>query len=782
MTIPLRQSTASQEIPLGYLLDSTDGDSEETGLTIANTDIKLWKHGATTLANKNSGGATHISNGIYYCVLDATDTATLGGMIVYVHVAGALAIKVDCEVMTANRYDSLVAGTDTLEVDVTLLDGDSQSATDLSDFVDTGYDPSTHKVQGVVLTDTTTTNTDMVGTDNAALAATALTDVMWTDAKAGALTDWINGGRLDLILDIIAADTTTDIPAILNNADYGLAHLLRSTTPTNTLDVAATGEAGLDFANIKDATGAHTLTNITVPVTTAVTNEVSADAVKISGDTTAANNLESQYDTTGLAGDTFPATQAQIGNISSGTAATNTTADSATVTTGSETNTYADTAALDGTSHVLSAVGNVIDFYYEFDVGANGVPSGVLWEGYAASQGDTYAIYAWNWTGTPAWEQIGTKSGVNGTSIVAEAYSLTTAHVGTGADDGKVRVRIQSSDGTAYGTDRILCSFATVYRSAGYSDGAIWVDTNNGSAGTVDYVNGTSDNPCSTWAAAKTLSASLGIKKFNIVNGSSVTMDASCDNFTFVGYDYTLALGGQSFENAHIYEAHVSGTGTAGSGAIHFHTCCVGAVSLGKSHFHNCGFDNTVTATAATTYIFDNCFNSADGSAAPVFDFGAAVGNTHVGGRNWHGGVEIANLGATGTDVFSITGAGSLIIASTCSAGTIKVAGLFTITDNVGGGFSGTLTEDARYDAGQINDEVADILKTDTTAEMSAGAPPASPTIEQMINYLYRLFRNKSLTTSSLLTIRNDADTADLFKSTISDDNVTFTKEEYVTG
>jgi len=36
-----------------------------------------------------------------------------------------------------------------------------------------------------------------------------------TVARMGALTDWINGGRLDLILDIIAADTTTDIPALL---------------------------------------------------------------------------------------------------------------------------------------------------------------------------------------------------------------------------------------------------------------------------------------------------------------------------------------------------------------------------------------------------------------------------------------------------------------------------------------------------------------------------------------------------------------------------------------
>ncbi len=50
--------------------------------------------------------------------------------------------------------------------------------------------------------------------------------------------------------------------------------LVRSTTPANTLDVSATGEAGLDFANIKAATGATTLTNITVPTVTSITNDV----------------------------------------------------------------------------------------------------------------------------------------------------------------------------------------------------------------------------------------------------------------------------------------------------------------------------------------------------------------------------------------------------------------------------------------------------------------------------------------------------------------------------
>ena len=106
--IPLKQNTAGQEIPLGPFVDSTDGNTEETGLTIANTDIKLWKFGATTLANKNSGGATHISNGIYYCVLDATDTNTLGTMQVSVHVTGSLYVWVDCLIMTAEAYETFI--------------------------------------------------------------------------------------------------------------------------------------------------------------------------------------------------------------------------------------------------------------------------------------------------------------------------------------------------------------------------------------------------------------------------------------------------------------------------------------------------------------------------------------------------------------------------------------------------------------------------------------------------------------------------------------------------
>lgn len=124
----LRQSTASQEILLGPFLDPADGDTVVTSLTIANTDIKLFKAGASAQASKNSGGATHDANGMYVATLDATDTNTVGNLEVNVHVAGALAIKREYTVLTAAVYDALIAGSSTLDVGLTTAVADSVPA------------------------------------------------------------------------------------------------------------------------------------------------------------------------------------------------------------------------------------------------------------------------------------------------------------------------------------------------------------------------------------------------------------------------------------------------------------------------------------------------------------------------------------------------------------------------------------------------------------------------------------------------------------------------------
>jgi hypothetical protein len=72
---------------------------------------------------------------------------------------------------------------------------------------------------------------------------------------------------------------TGDAYAIVNSATFGNAKLVRSTTPANTLDVSATGEAGLDWANMGGKTTTNNLTNTTVhlvDLVTTVTNNPNA--------------------------------------------------------------------------------------------------------------------------------------------------------------------------------------------------------------------------------------------------------------------------------------------------------------------------------------------------------------------------------------------------------------------------------------------------------------------------------------------------------------------------
>jgi hypothetical protein len=104
----LKQATAAQSRAIGPFLDDTDFKTAETGLTIANTDIKLVVNGGAS-ANKNSGGGTHRINGVYGVTFDATDTATVGEMEVSVVVAGALPVFDKFFVVEEAVYDQLFA-------------------------------------------------------------------------------------------------------------------------------------------------------------------------------------------------------------------------------------------------------------------------------------------------------------------------------------------------------------------------------------------------------------------------------------------------------------------------------------------------------------------------------------------------------------------------------------------------------------------------------------------------------------------------------------------------
>ena len=584
----LKQSTAGQEIPLGYFLDNSDGDSEELALSIANTDIKIWKTGATTLANKNSGGATHISNGVYYATLDATDSNTLGPMAIFVHVTGALTVRLECLVLPANVYDSLVAGTDNLDVNTMQWLGTSCAAPSVAGVPEVDI---TH-VSGSVQDISTETKQDVI----------------------------------DGVVDTIVGHTVE-----IGTAGAGLTNI---NLPNQTMDITGniTGNLSGSVGSVTGAVGSVT------GAVGSVTSEVTADAIKISGSTTAADTLQSQYDGTGLTGDTYPATQSQLSGIANVGSAVKTSATSGTtVTTGTETLTYTSTMALDGTRHEIDDDAGTIEMYYEFDVGS-GIPSNATLTGYLSGSNDSLDVYGYDWVAT-SWVQIGTLSGENNTIDKIYAWDLFTSMVGTGANLGVVRIRFNDAGLTSatFAVDQVFCSFSQ--GSSSYDNGAVWIDTNASNTNTVAGIDGVSTNPVSTVAAANTLAAALNLHKFEVAPNSSITLAASQQNESFSGDAWTLALGGQDIAGTVFRGATVSGVAT-GATPPHFEHCRLGTVTLPPCRINGTtGFTGTLTVGSAGDFFIIQCASLIAGAGSPTIDCGAGIGPSNFNVRDWSGGV-----------------------------------------------------------------------------------------------------------------------------------------------
>ena len=114
----LKQSTAI-EVKVGVFVDSTDGVTAETALTITSSEVLLAKGAGDWTAKTEATSLVHESNGWYRCLLDTTDTNTVGTLMLQIAESGALPVWHEYTVIPANVYDSLIGGSDTLDVQVT---------------------------------------------------------------------------------------------------------------------------------------------------------------------------------------------------------------------------------------------------------------------------------------------------------------------------------------------------------------------------------------------------------------------------------------------------------------------------------------------------------------------------------------------------------------------------------------------------------------------------------------------------------------------------------------
>lgn len=466
-----------------------------------------------------------------------------------------------------------------------------------------------------------------------------------------------------------------------------------------------------DFATNYNTTRNAWATNVQDQVGT---GNLTADLIAISGDTTAANNLELMYDGTGYTDPTGPSSRAQVdGTTASAGGSVNIAASedntAGAIDPGSTTKvwatvsgTFANTEAINGTQHDFTDTGDDISHVYGFQVGGGRTATAIDIIANVDGNTDEMQIEVWDHVGGD-WEVIGTIDGSGGTSYVAVEAALLLKHTGTaGAEIGKVYIQLDTNSTTPsdLSVEQILVSAVNIGQTAGYQNGAIWVDTNDGTTGTESFVNGTSDNPCKTWADAQTIALALNMHDFHIINGTTITLDTAITNYSLFGDNWTLDLNTRAIVGCHFEGTIVSGI-SSGIGASFFGSKINNVTIAGPFSLERCVLAGIITLDA-TESEFEHCTMG----GTPVLEFGNAVGNTIIHMHGYNGAITLSSMGDTGTDVLHIDGAGTMT-TDACAGGTVHYRGEFKITDS--GGNTTFNASDQRVDVAAILTDTTDI-------------------------------------------------------------------------
>lgn len=345
----LRQNTAVI-ITVGPFYDKTDGVTIETALTITNERITLTadtddNSAPTNILDNVTGATSGTSNDLNYITgndagmmqleLSAANTNRVGRMFLSItDAANHVPVFHEFFVLPQAIYDWLTgvivplpanvttwlgtaAATPTVagvpEVDVTHLVGVAQSATDLKDFADDGYDPSTNKVQGVVLTDTVTTytgNTPQTGDSFARIgvAGAGLTNIDLPNQTmdiTGNITGNLSGsvGSVSGAVGSVTAGVTLAASAIQAIWDALTAALTTAGSIGKLLvdNINATissraSQASVDTVDDFLDTEIAAIKAKTDPMTYTVANQLDSNIKGISDDSTAADRLEALMD------------------------------------------------------------------------------------------------------------------------------------------------------------------------------------------------------------------------------------------------------------------------------------------------------------------------------------------------------------------------------------------------------------------------------------------------------------------------------------------------------
>lgn len=266
-----------------------------------------------------------------------------------------------------------------------------------------------------------------------------------TQKAVGVISDYTGSTRTVTLLNDPAIFTM----AVGDTVDVVADRSIKPTTDNRTLDVTATGAAGIDWGNIENPTTTVDLsgTDINlVDTATTVTNQVTANVTAVSGDSTAADNLEADYDGTGYA-----KTNSTVGTVTTLTGHTAQTGDSyARLGAPAGASVSADIATVDSNvDAILVDTGTTLDTKLDDIQGA----------GFSSATDSLEAIRD---RGDAAWT-TGSGSGLTALATgTAQSGSATTIQLASGstfADDEMNGNVVKITSGTGVGQSRVITDY-----------------------------------------------------------------------------------------------------------------------------------------------------------------------------------------------------------------------------------------------------------------------------------------------------------------------------------
>lgn len=394
----------------------------------------------------------------------------------------------------------------------------------------------------------------------------------------------------------------------------------------------------------------------------------------------------------------------------------------------------------------------------------------------------------------------------SGTWAAAQFASnfLTAAKIATNAinadsmaADGSVQIAAAVWDRVLTGVTHNIVNSAgrrlrQIQEAGGYSGGAVWLDTIDGTAGTDPFENGTETNPVDSIIDALTIAASVNLKIVHVLPGSSIQLAAAFENMVMTGDQYEVDLNGQSISGSRINNCRgISGTFVAVAARPSFIFSLLNNVTADPFDCFECGYLGTLTIGTAGTFTLGGSATVLPHGTYAVIDYGAGLDASNITIQSWGGGgIEIQNAGAgAGTYSLSMHGWGELVINANCSDTTvIDLHGSIELTNNSA---ITTITSETNYaEAGDIaailadtnelqTDDIPgliaalnDIAAADVWSEGSARTEAFGLLFERLADWH---FNEKTVTDSTgAVVLRNQGDSGDLADWGITD-NATLT-------